>query len=349
MNKAGSDLSMPRVSWRAAYRLRLKRKRLLWRAFRARHQLHPIQLRLRTFAPDAVIVVTVLRNERSRLPYFLDYYRKLGAAHFLMIDNGSTDGSAAYLQTQQDVSVWQCTAGYRAARFGLDWSTWLQRKYCHDRWSLTVDVDELLVFDGCAQKGLPDLTRWLDQQGIQGFGAMMLDLYPKGRLSQQIYQPGQDPTEVLDWFDTGPYRAERQAPLGNLWLQGGARARVFFADRPERSPTLNKIPLVKWDRAYAYVNSTHSILPRDLNAIYDGPGTSQPSGVLLHTKFLPEIVSKSETEKARQQHFHTPSDFDGYYDQLMAAPDLWQPQSQKYTGPSQLVDLGLMSKIAWRD
>ncbi|MBT8153539.1 glycosyltransferase family 2 protein [Epibacterium ulvae] len=349
MDAEVSDLSMPRVSWRAAYLLRLKRKRLLWRAFRARRQLTPVKLPKTYFRSDEVIAFVVLRNERTRLPYFLEHYRRLGVSQFCVVDNDSTDGSDSYLHEQEDVALWHASHGYRASRFGLDWITWLQRSYGHDRWCLTVDADELLTFDGSAEHGLPQLTAWLDQRGLRGFGAMMLDLYPKGSLADCTYTAGQNPCEVLNWFDPSPYRAVRQAPFGNLWLQGGARERVFFADRPERSPTLNKIPLVKWDKSYVYVNSTHSILPRALNELYDGPAGPKPRGVLLHTKFLPEIVAKSETEKSRQQHFHTPPDFDRYYEEIMAAPDMWHAGSCQLRDHQQLIDLGLMSTIQWGD
>ena len=101
---------------------------------------------------------------------------------------------------------------------------------------------------------------------------------------------------------------------------------------------------MRWNRRYAYVNACHSILPRGLNAAYDGPGGDAPSGVLLHTKFLPDIVSRAETEKQRGQHFHTPSDFDGYYDDLRGGPDLWHAAAERYQGAAQLEALGLMHR-----
>jgi hypothetical protein len=42
---------------------------------------------------------------------------------------------------------------------------------------------------------------------------------------------------------------ERNWTFGNLWIQGGPRARRFFADDPERAPALNKIPLVAGRKA----------------------------------------------------------------------------------------------------
>ena len=59
------------------------------------------------------------------------------------------------------------------------------------------------------------------------------------------YRPGQDPLEIANWFDAGNYTISRNATYGNLWIQGGPRARIFFADAPERAPALNKIPLVQ--------------------------------------------------------------------------------------------------------
>ena len=89
-------------------------------------------------------------------------------------------------------------------------------------------------------------------------------MYPKGPLTAHPYSEGQDPLDIASWFDAGNYVISRNDEYGNLWIQGGPRARVFFSDRPESAPALNKIPLVKWHRAYTFVSSTHMLLPRSL-------------------------------------------------------------------------------------
>ena len=116
------------------YRLRLERRRLLYRAFRRRRQLKALQVRSDALSRKAILAFTTLRNERVRLPYFLSYYRELGVEHFLMVDNGSTDDSREYLLEQGDVSLWHTEASYRKARFGADWLGWLQMRYGHGRW-----------------------------------------------------------------------------------------------------------------------------------------------------------------------------------------------------------------------
>ncbi|MCB1334345.1 MAG: glycosyltransferase family 2 protein [Roseivivax sp.] len=326
--------------------LRWRRRRLLWAAFRSRHALRAMQDRSAAL-PPGVVAVSCVRNEIDRLPWFLRHHRALGVSHFLFVDNGSDDGTAQYLADQPDTSVWVTQAGYRAARFGMDWLTWLQMRHLHGRWSLTLDADELLVYDGMDRHALPDLTALLQRRGQQAFGALMLDLYPQGPIGTGRYEPDTDPALVLPGFDAGPYRAARQRPAGNLWVQGGARERAFFASDPARSPTLNKLPLVRWNRGFAYTNSTHAALPPRLNRAYDGPADRRPCGVLLHTKFLPGIVARSAQEKARQQHFTRPEAFDGYYDAIGRKPTLWYDETRRYDGPKSLIEAGLMPPIAW--
>lgn len=344
-----SEDTLPPIGWVQKYRLRLKRRRLLWRSFRSRHQLSCLADRTSETGPGDVLAFTTLRNEVDRLHWYFSHYRALGVDHFLIVDNGSDDGSVDYLAEQPDVSLWQTHDSYRASRYGLDWLTWLQMRYGHGHWTLMVDADELLIYPDHDTRSLHDLTKWLDSQGRVEFGALMLDLYPKGPLGSQSYDPETNPTAVASWFDTGPYRTQRQAPLGNLWVQGGARERMFFADNPRHSPTLNKIPLVRWSKRYAYVNSCHSALPRRLNAGYGGPGNPSPSGVLLHTKFLPEVIEKSRVEKERRQHFHNPDQFTAYYDEIINRPVMWTPESEKYTDWRQLQQLGLMGEINWEN
>ena len=301
----------------------------------------------RLIRPDDILLYCTQRNEKVRLCYFLDYYRKMGVGHFFFVDNGSADGSLEYLSEQPDVSVWTTRASYRRSRFGADWLNWLQMKHAHGHWTLTVDPDEFLVYPFCDTRPLRALTDWLDASSIKSFSAMLLDMYPKGRLDDQPYQSGQNPIEIASWFDSGNYSLRRNSKYANLWIQGGPRMRVFFKDAPEKAPALNKIPLVKWDRRYVYVSSTHMLLPRGLNQVYDEWGGEKASGVLLHAKFLDTFGSKAKEELERGQHYAGSVEYKAYAASLQDDPQLWCKWSEQYINWRQLEILGLMSKGNW--
>ena len=327
--------------------LRLARKRWLIRAFRKRRELRNVVNQTAAIAPDAILLFSTMRNERVRLPYFLQYYRNLGVNHFLIVDNDSQDGSREYLQQQPDVSLWTTKRSYKRARFGVDWLNWLQMRYAHRHWSLVVDPDEFFVYPFCDTRPLRALTDWLDASSIKSFSAMLLDMYPKGPFDLIPYREGQDPFEIAPYFDIGNYVMRRNKRFGNLWIQGGPRARMFFQDVPERAPALNKIPLVKWDRQYAYVSSTHMLLPRGLNLVYDEWGGEKASGCLLHAKFLDTLIDKAAEEMERGQHYANSHEYRAYRAGLAQQPDLWCKWSERYINWRQLEILGLMSKGNW--
>ncbi|NHQ73101.1 glycosyltransferase family 2 protein [Roseovarius gahaiensis] len=330
-----------------AYRLRWKRRRFLARAVRKRRELCCVKNRTNQIAPDAILGFCTMRNEMLRLPYFLDHYRRLGVVHFLIVDNDSDDGTLEYLGTQPDVSLWHTKHSYKSSRFGVDWLTWLQMRYAHGHWCLTVDADEILVYPHYETRPLPALTNWLDRRGRRSMGALMLDMYPKGPVQDHPYAAGDDPFRTLCWFDAGNYVIQKKPDLGSLWIQGGPRARCFFADNPRRAPTMGKVPLVKWHWRYAYVSSAHSLLPKRLNHTYCENGGEIFSGILLHTKFLQVIVDKSAEEKSRQEHFANSTLYDAYYDRLIENPNLWSEGSTRLISWRQLEAMGLMSKEDW--
>ena len=314
---------------------------------RKRRELQPVNDRTRMIAPSDLLVFTTLRNERVRLPFFLQYYRDLGINHFLIVDNDSNDGSHEYLAEQPDVSLWRTTHSYKRSRFGVDWLNALQMRHAHGHWALVVDPDEFFVYPFCDTRPLRALTDWLDASSIKSFSAMLLDMYPKGPFDAKPYREGQDPLEIAQYFDSGNYSITRNHRFGNLWIQGGPRARMFFPDNPERAPALNKVPLVKWHRQYAYASSTHMLLPRGLNLVYDEWGGEKASGCLLHAKFLDTFPLKAQEEMDRKQHYANSHEYRAYQAGLGTEPDLWCKWSEKYINWRQLEILGLMSKGNW--
>lgn len=325
----------------------MERRRLQIRAFRKRRELMLVKDRTAKICGGEVLAFVTIRNELLRLPYFLDYYRELGIDHFLFVDNGSDDGGHDFLANEPDVSLWRTEESYRKSRFGNDWLNWLRFRYGHGHWTLTIDPDEFLVYPFCDSRPIQALCDWLDQSGHRAFGTMLLDIYPRGAFEQAAYQSGKNPFEVASWFDPGNYMTTRNPRYGNLWIQGGPRARVYFKDKPDEAPSLNKIPLVRWDRRYAYVASTHMLLPRGLNLVYDDAGGEKMSGCLLHAKFLDTLTDKAEEEVIRREHFARGREYDAYHRNPTGPNGLWCEWSEQYIDWRQLELLGLISKGNW--
>jgi hypothetical protein len=105
--------------------------------------------------------------------------------------------------------------------------------------------------------------------------------------------------------------------------------------------------LVKWDRHYAYISSTHTLLPRGLNWVYEEWGGEKASGLLLHTKFLNTFADKAEEELHRKQHYSNSAEYIAYAEALKDNPEFWCKWSEKYINWRQLEILGLMSKGNW--
>ena len=326
------------------YKLRIERKRRRIRSLRKRRDLECVVDRSAQTKPGDIFLFTTFRNEKPRLKFFLEYYRRLGVTHFFCVDNGSDDGGREYLETETDVSLWTTEKSYKRANFGVDWLNGLKSKYAIGHWVLVVDVDEFFVYPHCDARPLKALTDWLDQYEIESFGTLMIDMYPKGRVEEARCAEGKNPMRATPFFDSGNYTTELNAKYRNLWIQGGVRQRVFFKDKPEIAPSLNKIPLVKWSRGNVFVGSTHSILPRRLNIVYDRKGGQNICGCLMHTKFLNTFSNKVEEELKRKEHYAASREYKEY---ASTSEEMWTRHSVRYKNWKQLEELGLMSRGNW--
>ena len=116
------------------------------------------------FGRRALLACVVVRNEALRLPFLLEYYRRLGVDRFLFVDNGSADGTLEFLLAQPDVHVWSTSFSFNQANFGSAWFEVLLSTYGVGHWCVMVDADELLVFPGCEEQALA--------RPVSGFGPL---------------------------------------------------------------------------------------------------------------------------------------------------------------------------------
>lgn len=303
--------------------------------------------RIRSTGKADILLFATLRNEMPRLAYFLEYYRKLGVNHFCFVDNESRDGGREYLASQPDCSVWRSAGSYRSANFGMAWLNYLLNRHARGRWVLVTDPDEFLVYAHCDTRPLAALTEWLDSQGQRSFGAMLIDMYPRGAIENTTFRDGENPFARLEWFDSANYSYRKSARMQSVWILGGPRQRKFFAANPQHAPALNKTPLVHWQRGYVYTSSTHELLPRALNQTYCPLGGEKACGALLHAKLTGALQHKAAEELERREHFSSGREYRAYLKKMRGETSFWSEHSVRFRDWKTLEDVGLMSAGGW--
>ena len=313
----------------------------------ARHgaELQPRRVDAQAIAKAWCIVVVCVRNERPRLTRFLGHYRHLGAAHFLFVDNASTDDTEACLLEQPDCSVWRAEGSYKASNFGMDWCNHLLAGHGVGKWCVTVDPDEFLLFPYCEQRGLRSLTRYMDGLEQPALFAPLIDVYSAGRLSEAQLTADTDPFQLCPYFDRFNLTQRWDEGSGSFWVQGGVRMRRFFADDPMKAPALNKVPLIKWQPGLRYVSSMHHTNRREINCTVRS-NRQAVSGVLFHFKYVNLLTQKAAEEMKRGEHYDGSAEYKAYLD--AGDPVLFDPEvSVRFEGTRQLQELGFMQAGAW--
>src|SRR5260370_6199053 len=80
-----------------------------------------------------------VRDEMLRLRQNLAHHRSIGVRRFLVVDNGSTDGSREFLLAQPDFHVFLTRNSYADSRYGLEWQHTPLAQYCTDPLCLIAD------------------------------------------------------------------------------------------------------------------------------------------------------------------------------------------------------------------
>jgi hypothetical protein len=169
----------------------------------------------------------------------------------------------------------------------------------------------------------------------------MIDMYANGAVSAARVEAGQNPLDVCPWFDPTGY--EVLSDWKGDRVRGGPRKRLFSGADPAQSPNLVKAPLIRWRRGYAYVSSAHRAVPYRLNW-YDK--AVQPTGALLHFKFVSSFSQKVAEELHRRQHSGTVYESYAVHGDP-ADTNFWHPGSMRYDGWQSLEAVGLMSRGRW--
>ena len=304
----------------------------------AHYQLERVDARCLAIEPGEILCCVAVRNERPRLPAFLDHYRRLGVDRFLFVDNGSEDGTVEWLLAQPDVRLWRSTLSFKHANFGSAWFELLLRRHGVDHWCLTVDADELLVYDGYRERPLPSFCRALEAQGCRAASGVLLDMYSDRPVRDTHLAEGDDPLDACRWFDRKycHTRDERSGQYRNQAIVfGGVRQRVFPT---EHSYLLSKVPLLYYRPDVVLTSGQHLTNIPHQRIAHD-------QICLLHFKFFASFLPYAREEAVRGIHAMGAEQYKAYAARLEQddAVTLYDPaHSVRFEGFEQLRGLGVI-------
>ena len=310
----------------------------------ARHGLRRVDDRPIDIDPGEVLGCLVVRNEAPRLPWFLAESRRLGVSTFLVVDNGSTDGTLELLRDQPDVHLWETSSSFMHGNSGSAWFEVLLSHFGLGHWILMLDADEILSFPGCEHTSVRELCNALDRAGKRAMSGVMIDMYGAGSIAETRYVPGDDFLDHCRYFDRRTHHQsfENAGPFSNQTFRfGGARTRVFGS---EVDYLVTKTPLIRYEPDVVLAGGQHWTSHPSERIAHDGCA-------VLHFKYFSSLVDRATADAERaERSFHWRRQLETYRATLERHRDLrlYEPsESIAFEGSTQLVELGIVDE-AWR-
>lgn len=286
-----------------------------------------------------------IKNEALRLPFLLDYHRRLGVRNFFFIDNMSDDGTTEYLVAQADCHTFQCSGNFFSENVEPPvWTNALRNVFGDGHWCLTLDADEMFVYPHCETIPLVTLCKYLDESGATAMQSLVVDLYADSAILETTYKKGQSFLDTCPYFDPElGYAIDTNGKYPPVQRFSKFRERAFWQanQRKQRLPCITQVPLVKWSRGMRYLVAQHFVNYAQL---------SDMQGGILHFKFLPGFIEGVITsikenagiiEKGLQERAT-------YVQTLAQNPDLnlFHKHSVLYRDSHQLVEMGWLKTNA---
>lgn len=286
-------------------------------------------------APDEVRCFLVQRNEYRRLPYFLHYHRQLGVGRFLVVDNGSTDGSLEYLNRQPDVHLWHNPGSYQRAKWGQTWINGLLEEYGDSCWCLILDADELFFFPYCDEGlSIRGFTGWLDRNRYNLCWSILLDMYSDRPADATRCEPGQDPLTACPFYEYNRHPGlmfDRSPARPEVVVGGNVRERIFGIEN-----AVQKYNLLRGGEGLELQPGTHICRDRRGKARLAGV-----SALTLHFKYLSGFSSSITEAIARGEHYDVESQYRGFLGR--GHLKLHHPRfSRRFAGSPDLLERGLL-------
>jgi glycosyltransferase involved in cell wall biosynthesis len=274
--------------------------------------------------PDELVVLCLVRDGRPYVRSFVEHYASLGVKHMVFLDNGSTDGTVEALQEYDNVTVLRTRLPFR--HYQLYMRRYLIHRFGKDRWSLTVDMDELFDYPYSDVVGLGSLLRYLNNGGYTAVVAQMLDMFPEKPLSsvvgdeEELADSEDEPLKELHrFYDISGVRIQEYFPTGGnnnvlaneeiKWFRDGIKTALFG-----HRAMLSKHPLIFFDDKIIPVDGT---MHRISNA-----RVADLSCVLFHYKLLDRLYKQAVHAVSEKNYPNRHEKYEKYVDALEKNPEL---------------------------
>jgi hypothetical protein len=321
--------------------------------------------------PDKLTIFSVFRDEIAFCPAFFDHYRKLGAEQFVIIDDGSVDGTREWLEAQGDACVltmahrygdpltFRVGASVSPSRAGLYWKVALPHVFFDGRYVTYVDADEFLI-PPPGGVSLPDIVARLRSEGATSAVASVVEFFPRdaGGLQGALPDSFESLVAAYPFFEPDPLvtlggpegrRVVGRSKTARLFETYGVRPRVvrrgwhrlWMSSRAKKAQLFqksarHKTPIVLRSADSFQVDSHNANLPPSQTMVL----------TLAHFVFTAEFADKTQRAMAWGAHASGAAKYRYYaelLDRMRGVPDAFiERDTARFEGPGQLIEAGLM-------
>jgi hypothetical protein len=299
--------------------------------FRVRHISGPTALSPKH---DELVVTCLMRNGELHISSFLEHYRSLGVAHFVVLDNGSTDKSIEMLSREDDVTLLQTSAPNHA--YDKTMKRFLAKQYCQGHWCLCADIDELFHYPLSRYIPLRSFIQYLEVGAYNAVITQMLDMFSEIPFHKLVSNANDRLREKYNLYDLSEvYTTEYSfgiVPDERIRMHwGGIRKQVFGTDNG-----LTKVSLFFMDTSIKpFVKWHHAVNAR----------IADVTCVLLHFPFVSSFTEKAkEAVQSQRYGYVTTNQYQHYHNELAQNPafNLNLPTAQALTDVDDLVQNGFL-------
>jgi len=282
--------------------------------------------------PDKILLFSTIRNALWRMPWFLDYYRKLGVDHFFIIDNDSDDGMTEFLLKQKDVSLFWTKDSFGKANSGMRWINELIEQYGTKNWCVYVDADEALVYPGAEKFNLHHLTQYMEKNGHEALFAFMIDMYSHDIRKQVDCLTGKDFHDYYPYFDNS-YNFHGNTVCPYKTVISKFRCRLL-----KLSDVQTKTPLIHGARNIKFLASSHQTTPAIISDVTAVLQHYKMAGD-FHSNCLKAVYHETRLPACQHRHLKWAKTLQNLDEDLLFI----NSSTKRYENSDQLVKLGLMN------